>query len=148
MFIAYRTTDQFHASEPHTVTTSHWGVIEQDMLSPWFYLQVVRKHGRNAFRSMVMLPHAHDLKNFIDQQSNFFWVEQVQVVTPPSVNGRATWLMQPLAELSLIYNQSAAELDCFCTVVNGEVFTLYNSEFPEQFQIVGTWYSATNKISE
>jgi hypothetical protein len=50
---------------------------------PWFYLQVVHRSGRENFASMLMMYHAHELKQLVDAQSNRMWVEQVQLVTPP-----------------------------------------------------------------
>ncbi|QXH43840.1 hypothetical protein KSS89_24470 [Pseudomonas sessilinigenes] len=51
---------------------------------------------------MLMMYHVHELKQFIDAQSNRMWVEQVQLVTPPHMNGQSIWLMEPLTMAGIV----------------------------------------------
>ena len=93
--------------ESPDATNSHegqrvWSFVEQELLLPWFYLQVVRRVGRENYASMLMMYHVHELKQFIDAQSNRVWVEQVQLVTPPHMNGQSIWLMEPLTMAGIV----------------------------------------------
>jgi hypothetical protein len=90
--ITFETPDATNSHEGQRV----WSFVEQELLLPWFYLQVVRRVGRENYASMLMMYHVHELKQFIDAQSNRVWVEQVQLVTPPHMNGQSIWLMEPL----------------------------------------------------
>ncbi|MFK3789189.1 MULTISPECIES: hypothetical protein [unclassified Pseudomonas] len=79
-----------------------WSFVEQELLLPWIYLQVTRRSGQEDYVSMLMIYHAHELKEFIDAQSIRMRVEQVHLVTPPQVNGHPTWLMEPLMMAGIV----------------------------------------------
>jgi len=79
-----------------------WSFVEQELLLPWIYLQVSRRSGREDYVSMLMIYHAHELKEFIDAQSIRMRVEQVYLVTPPQVNGQIRWLMEPLMMAGIV----------------------------------------------
>lgn len=61
MFTTYRSAE-IHLDTAKGTTAQLWSYVEQEISWPWFYLQIARRHGRQAYRSMLMLNHAHDLK--------------------------------------------------------------------------------------
>lgn len=103
-----------------------WSFVEQELLLPWFYLQVVYSSGREDFASMLMLYHAHELKQCIDEQSHRMWVEQVQLVTPPHVNGHSTWLMEPLTMVGIVANPRDDSHFLIYQVASGTTYSLRN----------------------
>lgn len=101
-----------------------WSFVEQELLLPWFYLQVVRRSGREDYASMIMIYHAHELKQFIDAQSDRSWVEQVQLVTPPHVNRTSTWMMEPLAIVGIVADPRDGSHFPTFKVANGTTYSL------------------------
>ncbi|MDB1111350.1 hypothetical protein [Pseudomonas extremaustralis] len=101
-----------------------WSFVEQELLLPWFYLQVVRRSGREKYASMLMMYHAHELKQFIDAQSNRVWVEQVQLVTPPHMNGQPTWLMEPLTMAGIVMDPWDGSHFFVYQVARGVIYSL------------------------
>ncbi|OAE12363.1 hypothetical protein AZH11_12905 [Pseudomonas simiae] len=103
-----------------------WSFVEQELLLPWFYLQVVRRSGKESYASMLMMYHVHELKQFIDAQSNCAWVEQVQLVTPPHMNGHLSWLMEPLIEAGLVEDPRDGAHFVVYKVASGSMYSLRN----------------------
>lgn len=101
-----------------------WSFVEQELLLPWFYIQVVRRSGGEDYASMVMLYHAHELKQWIDNQSNRMRVEQVQMVTPPHINGQSTWLMEPLTMAGIAEDPSDFSHFLIYQVESGSIYSL------------------------
>jgi len=101
-----------------------WSFVEQELLLPWFYLQVVHRSGREDYASMLMLYHAHELKQWIDNQSRRMRVEQVQLVTPPYMNGKSTWLMEPLTMAGIVADPRDASHFLVYQVANGAIYSL------------------------
>lgn len=115
--------------DPPDATDSHegqrvWSFVEQELLLPWFYLQVVRRAGRENYASMLMMYHAHELKQFIDAQSNRVWVEQVQLVTPPHMNGQSIWLMEPLTMAGIVMDPRDGSHFLIYQVARGVTYSL------------------------
>lgn len=79
----------------------HWSYVEQEVVWPWFYLQIVREHPGESYRSMLMISAVSELKDLLDAQSGHMWLEQAQLVSPDHFNGRGRWVMEPLLEVSV-----------------------------------------------
>lgn len=101
-----------------------WRCVEQELLLPWIYLQVVRLIGRQPNVSMLMLYHATELKQLIGHQSDRFWVEQAQFVTPPYMNGQCQWVMEPLKKVSLVEAPTDSEPFPIFEVASGAIYSL------------------------
>lgn len=101
-----------------------WSYVEQELLMPWFYIQVVQRSGCESFASMFMMYHAHELKQFIDAQSDRVWVEQVQLVTPPHVNGQSAWLMEPLVKVAIVADPVDGSHCLIYQVASGSSYSL------------------------
>lgn len=91
---------------------------------PWFYMQVVHRSGRENFASMLMMYHAHELKQFIDAQSDRVWVEEVQLVTPPHVNKQSSWLMEPLTMAGIATDPQDGSNFLVYQVASGTIYSL------------------------
>lgn len=101
-----------------------WSFVEQELMLPWFYIQVAHRSGRENFASMLMMYHAHELKQLVDAQSNRVWVEQVQLVTPPHVNRQSTWLMEPLTMAGIAADPQDGSYFLVYQVASGTVYSL------------------------
>lgn len=101
-----------------------WSFVEQELLLPWFYVQVARKSGLEVYASMLMMYHAHELKQFIDAYSNRVRVEQVHLVTPPHVNGQSIWLMEPLTMVGIAQHSRDGSHFLVYQVESGAVYSL------------------------
>lgn len=118
--ITFETPDATNSHEGQRV----WSFVEQELLLPWFYLQVVRRAGRENYASMLMMYHVHELKQFIDAQSNRVWVEQVQLVTPPHMNGQSIWLMEPLTMAGIVMDPRDGSHFFVYQVAGGATYSL------------------------
>lgn len=101
-----------------------WRLVEQELLLPWLYLQVVIKSGSECYASMLMMYHAHELRQFIDAQPSRMWVEQVQLVIPPHMSGEADWLMEPLAMAGIVEDARDGSHFIVYKTARGAIYTL------------------------
>ncbi|WP_324743278.1 hypothetical protein [Pseudomonas veronii] len=124
------TFDGLEQGSPHGAQRV-WSFVEQELLLPWFYVQVVRRTGGEDFASMLMLYHAHELKQWTDNQSNRMRVEQVQVVTPPHMNGQSTWLMEPLMMAGIVEDPRDHSHYLIYQVESGTIYSLRDKFEPD-----------------
>lgn len=89
MFTTYRHAEMTLDSATESSPTQLWKSVEQELMLPWFYLQVARHSKREPYTSMLMIYHAHEVLEILESQSNLAWVEQIQFVTPPHMNGQS-----------------------------------------------------------
>ncbi|MDP5764872.1 hypothetical protein [Pseudomonas aeruginosa] len=143
MFTTYR-SDDVHL-QPGASRAYLWPYVEQEFIWPWFYLQIVRCEGSEAFRGIMMINHAEDLKAIIDEQSPLAWLEQVQVVTPPHINGQSRWLMEPLEAIHIIDDQSGSE-DVLYVLSNGSSYSIHLKQPPQDYVVVQTLFSAKRDL--
>ena len=143
MFTTYR-SDEVHL-QPKSSLAYLWPYVEQEFIWPWFYLQIVRRDGREASRSILMIHHAEDLKAIIDEQSSRAWLEQVQVVTPPHINGQSHWLMEPLEAIHVIDDMSGAE-DVLYMLSNGGSYSIRLKQQPQDYIVTQTLFCATRDL--
>ncbi|MCJ0976000.1 hypothetical protein KXR63_15285 [Stutzerimonas chloritidismutans] len=141
MFTTYRSAE-IHLDTAEGTTTQLWSYVEQEISWPWFYLQIVRRHGRQAYRSMLMVNHAHDLKKIIDDQSNLAWAEEVQLVTPAHVNGHSRWLMEPLKEVCVVRDGPSGDPGYLYKVANGVSYSMHHRRNLEALIVTDVIFSA------
>jgi len=107
-----------------------WSFVEQELLLPWLYLQVVRRSGQENYASMLMMYHVHELKELVDAQSNRVWLEEVQVVTPPHMNGSPTWTMEPLSVAGIVADPKSGDHFAVYKTEAGSVYSLRDNIDP------------------
>lgn len=127
MFTTHRETEivlELPGEAPPATGEQVWRYVEQELMLPWIYLQIVRQIGREENASMLMLYHAQELRQLIDNQSARLWVKQVQFVTPPYMNGQSQWVMEPLKRVSLVEDPvDKARFPVF-EVASGAIYSL------------------------
>lgn len=122
MFTTHRDAELHLEPNPDHAGTQLWSYVEQEILWPWLYLQVARSVNETIYRSVIMFHHAHDLKRILDQQSYSGWVEQVQLVSPPHINGGKLRLMEPLEEIRVVAKTDSSE-SFYYRVTNGMCYS-------------------------
>lgn len=146
MFTTYRNSEiHLDLAEEHPATQL-WTYVEQEINALWFYLQIVRRHGREAYQSMLMLHHAHDLKKIIDDQSTLAWVEQVQLVTPGYINGQPRWLMEPLDEVCVVRDGPNGDPGYLYKVANGASYSTHHRQNREVLVVTDVIFSAERHL--
>lgn len=144
MFTTYRSTEvQFsHLGDPRYADTQIWRYVEQELMYPWFYLQVVRVGSSETGTSMLMVQHAKDLGEIVKCETPSWWLEQVQLVSPPHMNGKGQWLMEPLHKITIHESPSLGGLcECF-EVADGSRYTIAGSEVLENATLLQVIFDA------
>lgn len=85
---------------------TQWASMEQEVLWPWFYLQMVSAKPGGNLRSMLLVSSADQLENLTEVTSKDLWVEAAFLVTPSFLNNSGTWLMEPLIGVTKVYGQT------------------------------------------
>lgn len=146
MFTTYRKAEMLLGDNQEGSATQLWGFVEQEVIYPWFYVQIMRQQRDDVFQSMLMLPHAQDLKRVICEQSRVQWVDQVQLLTPPHINGGSSWVMEPLEELSLLRHRDSGERDFLYRVSSGQRYTMHGPKSLDFFDVIETLFSAEESL--
>jgi len=102
MFTTYHSSEIVIEDLPESPKTQIWRCVEQELIHSWFYLQIGRWGRTESSISMMMIHHAHELREMVDRQSNLIWIEQVQFVSPPHLNGLSRWMMEPLMKIDVL----------------------------------------------
>ncbi|HGM8359615.1 hypothetical protein N0752_23340 [Pseudomonas aeruginosa] len=100
-----------------------WVTVEQDIMWPWFYLQVVSDDVDDTVRNMRLVSSVQEFEDFLQSLSKSLWIEQVQVVTPHALNGAGRWLMEPLLEVSTLVDEKGVEVGHRFEVEGGRFYS-------------------------
>ncbi len=102
MFTTYRSSEMVIEGYPESPATQIWRCVEQEIIHSWFYVQIGRWGRTESSASMMMIQHAHELRELADRQSNLIWIEEIQFVSPPHVNDLSRWMMEPLTKIVVL----------------------------------------------
>ncbi|HCF2053689.1 hypothetical protein ACM79P_17580 [Pseudomonas aeruginosa] len=119
-----------------------WVAVEQDILWPWFYLQIVRDDGDDALRSMLLLSSMQEFEDFLKTLNDRLWIEQAHVVTPHFMNGTGRWLMEPLVEINVVVDRGGEEIGHCFEVEGGRCYTTASAAKPERCSKTTSVFSA------
>lgn len=125
MFTTYRSAEvEFSCmGDPRYSGTQIWRYVEQELMCPWFYVQVLRPGSTDTDLSMLMLPCAKDIAAMVDCETPNWCIQQVQIVTPARMNGTDRWQMEPLRRITLLESPALASVcECF-EVTSGRLYT-------------------------
>lgn len=120
-----------------------WSFVEQEVAWLWFYLQMVEDDGKEAFRSMLMVPTLPLFEQIVGAQSDHAWIEQAQLVTPAHINKTGRWMMEPLLEVSAIRNEQGQELGHVYHVEGGRTYSTSADQHLDGQRSTRTIFSAT-----
>lgn len=83
-----------------------WRMVELESMHPWYHVTIRLIEGTRSRTKKLMPTDASLLSELLTLQSPIFLVDDVQVVTAPSVNGSTSERMEKLASLVVGYDQN------------------------------------------
>ncbi|WP_408598544.1 hypothetical protein [Pseudomonas sp. PLMAX] len=83
-----------------------WRMVERNSIDPWYHVLVRDHEGARAYTRKKMPTDLSLLAGLLAKQSPTFVIEEVQVVTPPSMNGGISERMEVLINLVVGYDQN------------------------------------------
>ncbi|MBK4993094.1 hypothetical protein IAE39_001268 [Pseudomonas sp. S37] len=146
MFTTYRHTEMVIEGLEGHGHSQLWRCVEQELIHPWFYLQVSRKSGSQISTSMMMVHHAQELRDLIDCQSSHTWLDEVMLVTPPHTNGQAQWMMEKLEKLSVLSSRGTNDFELQYEVKGGHSYFLNGRHDPQGFSTSHVLFDSTNDL--
>lgn len=99
----------------------HWSCIEHSLALPWFYAAVFASKDHTTTMVQVMDPTI--FIELLEQHGVTIQIKDVQIVTPPCMNGSESWKMEKLLEFSVYQNQHEGSFE-FYEVEGGYYSTL------------------------
>lgn len=114
----------------------HWSYVEHSLHAPWFYITLSRHSDGCTKRSMLQTMDPHILATVICRPTHDSSVSNVMLVTPPYINGTASWQMEELLEYTQCHTKEHGSFESF--VVPGkhyyvpQVILSTNNLMPEQ----------------
>ncbi|WJM95276.1 hypothetical protein QEP73_17040 [Pseudomonas defluvii] len=108
MFTTHRSAEieLSHLGDLQYAEARVWRYVEQELMYPWFYLQVARMGSAETDTSMLMIQHAQDIAVMVRSEAPYWRLEQIQIVTPAHMNGVGRWLMEPLQRITMVDSPS------------------------------------------
>ncbi len=99
----FRTHRSMLISSPeHSTENAIWGCVEHCIQLPWLYITIRKRNGNETMALQIMDPEL--FVELLEQDSDFSWVETVQLVSPPHMNGSSLWVMEELIQFSHVYH--------------------------------------------
>ena len=92
---------------------------------------MVEDNGKEAFRSMLMVPTPPLLEQIVAAKSDHAWIEQAQLATPAHINKMGRWIMEPLLKVSAIRNEQGQELGYEYRVEGGRTYSISAEQPPD-----------------
>lgn len=99
-----------------------WRMVEHESMHPWYHVTIRLTEGTKCSTKKLMPTDASLLSELLALQGPTFSVDDVQVVTAPSVNGSTSERMEKLVSLVVGYDQNG---DCVLLhkVASGAVYS-------------------------
>ncbi len=148
MFTTYRRSEiQLpDLGNPQCGGTQIWPYVEQELIYPWFYLNVVRVGATESDTCMLMIQHARDVVSLVRRETSRMRVEEVQIVTPAHVNGTDRWLMEPVKKISVLESPSLGGPCEAFEVDGGNCYSLSGSGVLENATLIQVIFDAATDL--
>lgn len=118
----FRTHRSMLISSPeHSTENAIWSCIEHCIQLPWLYITVRKKDDNETVVLQIMDPEL--FVELLEQNSDISWVETVQLVLPPQMNGSALWTMEELTQFSHVYHPDFGGSELY-EVSNGRRYSM------------------------
>src|SRR3546814_12739004 len=79
--------------------TRSWRFIEWSVDIPWFWVTLVLSYEEASWTDTFMFYLPQDIADLTEQHANNIKEIDVQLVSPPRMNGTTTWSMETIAEI-------------------------------------------------
>ena len=106
-----------------TSSCQFWSLVELETVWPWFHIETIDCSGDSHHKGIVFAPNVQLLKDLINAGSRSAWVNQVQVVTPGSMNDTGSWKMEILESLHEVVDSSGEVSGHEYRVATGKVYS-------------------------
>jgi hypothetical protein len=100
-----------------------WRFVELEQHRPWFCVTLNIGRGRANWRTMYLVASEAELEQMLEGIAANAKVEDVQVITPASLNGSSVWQMEPLAELVRIFDTDEKVLGYDLKTASGAIYS-------------------------
>ncbi|GID05222.1 hypothetical protein ABIE16_002517 [Pseudomonas sp. 2725] len=121
MFITHESYREGRPGFPGPGRTA-WRMIERESMDPWYHVILRFTEGARQFTKRFMPTDASLLSNLLELEGPTCLVEEVQVITPPWVNGGLSERMEKLISLVIGYDQKG-ECVLLHKVAGGAVYS-------------------------
>ncbi|WP_339540133.1 hypothetical protein [Pseudomonas sp. RA_5y_Pfl1_P24] len=88
-----------------------WGCIEHSLILPWFYVTLVGDETQTTTMLQVMDPKI--FIELLEQHQKSLQIKEVQLVTPPHINGGSLWQMEKLLEFSYCHDLKLGSFELY-----------------------------------
>lgn len=96
--------------------THRWGYVSQPTNNEWFYVTYWVLEDGFQSEQMLLIPSAAYLLGLASTDTPKAHVSDIQIVSPPWLNGKKRWLMEPLRSIRIAENRFCYEL------TDGEIY--------------------------
>lgn len=97
------------------------GVVWNSSLMPWYHVSVRILDQGNVSEHALVVPTFDELKRVLKRRSANFVVKSIEFVTPGHMNGTTGWRMEPLLEISELFNEGGWSIPR-CTVSGSRIY--------------------------
>lgn len=90
--------------------THQWAYISQTANNEWFYVTYETTDDEVVCRQQMMIPIAPYVLALATRDTPEAFIQSIQLVSPPWLNGSESWLMEEIKEIKLIGTKYVYEL--------------------------------------
>lgn len=122
----FRTHRSMLISDPaHSYENAIWSCVEHCIELPWFYISVRRKPDNQPVVMQIMDPQV--FVELLNQDTKDLYVDSVQLVSPPKINGTNTWMMEELVSFSHLYHPNLGGSELY-EVASGKYYSMIDPD--------------------
>lgn len=107
---------------------SQWHSVSRLLKTHWYHVTVRAEENGRSSELAFMVDGEQKLQGMLIAQDSQISITDIQVVTPPYMNAKGTWHMEPLAKVTIGVDSDGCEA-CLLEVESGAVY--HNSHRPE-----------------
>lgn len=106
---------------------SQWHSVSRLLKTHWYHVTVRAEENGRSTELAFMVDGEQKLQGMLIAQDSQISITDIQVVTPPYMNAKGTWHMEPLAKVTIGVDSDGCEA-CLLEVESGAVY--HNSHRP------------------
>ena len=106
---------------------SQWHAVSRLLKTHWYHVTVRAEENGRSTELAFMVDGEQKLQGMLIAQDSQISITDIQVVTPPYMNAKGTWHMEPLAKVTIGVDSDGCEA-CLLEVESGAVY--HNSHRP------------------
>lgn len=107
-----------------------WSHVELETVWPWFHVETIDNSHNDYHRGIILAPNVQLLIGLLDSSGKDSWVNEVQVITPASMNGSSSWRMEILEAMHEVINVEGVICGYEYQVPNGTIYSMDMNDEP------------------